>query len=778
MEHRRAAEREIERGADAVSEPGGLSRSERVRHLLASRGAPLLVTAVLTAVAPALATWPLIRNMGRATLGSGEVLLTAWQLNWAQHALLNDPLAWVDANIFFPYANAATLNDLLLTHAVVTLPAAWADSPVLALNLALLGGFVLCGVFAHLLIVELTDAPWVATVGGTLFALTPFRFLHLGHLSIAAAWAIPLFFWALLRHLRQPSWGRAALAVVSGVAVALSSLYHAAYVAPIIPLVLLFGARRGPGGREAWLPLLATGLPGLALVASFLAPYATTLRSFGVAAVAGDLGRHGADLSSLAWKPGVMVEAGGSRGIDPEAHLYPGLALALMAIAGAIAAVAAAPARPGWRRYVSLIFLAVAVALGVGFLVPPGVVVREVWALVVLALIWVGPLLAMLWAIRGTTSQGATGPAVAVRLGVAGAALSFALALGPEARYLNESLGPAPYWLLTQLSQAFAGTRAPARFGGLVVLFLALVAAGALAGLVQGKTRRRRVAALVVGVLALVACFVELPLPAGSGGRGLLLLPNLDDPAYAWIRERPGRFGILELPDWPNRGGKHYQHRGWRSLRYMLASKAHGQHLVNGTGRIRPFLWRRFRRTEQWSDDFFAFIAAYFPVDYVLVHDGGIPPRSRPAIWDRLKSAADGWEEVFRSAGVGVYTIDRSFGRGTFVDRLFLRREIAPRARVLFSARVDPEDGGGEERGAETSTTLELLQDGVPVEAWTIDSRWRELRATFPVDAIAPDPGGRWPAGTARLSWRSEGDTGPAFEIRGLSVRRATDAGD
>ena len=111
------------RGADAVSEPGGLSRSERVRHLLASRGAPLLVTAVLTAVAPALATWPLIRNMGTGTLGSGEVLLTAWQLNWAQHALLNDPLAWVDANIFFPYANAATLNDLLLTHAVVTLPA-------------------------------------------------------------------------------------------------------------------------------------------------------------------------------------------------------------------------------------------------------------------------------------------------------------------------------------------------------------------------------------------------------------------------------------------------------------------------------------------------------------------------------------------------------------------------------------------------------------------------------------------------------------------------------
>ncbi len=175
-------------------------------------------------------------------------------------------------------------------------------------------------------------------------------------------------------------------------------------------------------------------------------------------------------------------------------------------------------------------------------------------------------------------------------------------------------------------------------------------------------------------------------------------MPDLEDPAYAWMRDRPGRFGILELPDWPSLGGKDYQYRGWRSLRYMLASKAHGQHLVNGTGRIRPFLWRRFRRTEFWSDDFFGFIAAYFPADYVLVHEGGIPPRSRAAVWARLEGASDGWVEVFRSAAVRVYTIDRSFGRGSFIDRLFLRREIAPRASVSFSARVDPEAGEGRGR--------------------------------------------------------------------------------
>src|SRR5690606_7029027 len=137
-----------------TSAPAG--RSLRTRRLAA-----VATTAALVGIAAGLATWPLAREMGTATLSDGEVLLTAWQLNAFHQALLTDPLAWAAANIYFPYDSAATFNDLLLTHAVVTLPVAWAESPVLALNLALLGGIVLCGVFAHLLVDELVDAPWI-----------------------------------------------------------------------------------------------------------------------------------------------------------------------------------------------------------------------------------------------------------------------------------------------------------------------------------------------------------------------------------------------------------------------------------------------------------------------------------------------------------------------------------------------------------------------------------------------------------------------------------------
>jgi hypothetical protein len=741
----------------------------RLTPAKSSGAVALLTTAVVTATGAVATTWPLARNLGSATLGSGEVLLTAWQLNDYQRAFLTNPLAWADANIFFPYDRAAAFNDLLISHALITLPAAWAESPVLALNLAFLGGIVLCGLFAHLLIVELVDEPWAGAVGGTLFALSPFRFLHVGHLSIAAAWAVPLFFWSVLRHLRDPSPGRGVFVAVSGLLVVLSSLYHAAFVAPLVPLVLLFAARRGENSRRAWLPLVLTGAPALALAVSFLVPFAAVVNDHGIGAAPEDLVRFGADLSSLGQKPAFLDGSASTSRIGPEAHLYPGTALAWLAVAGLLVAVAPVRRLDGWQRSVTIVILLLVGLIALGFAVPRRGAMAPLWRTGVLALVWIGPAALAVWAIATTRASAAVGHAVAIRFGLAGAALAFAFALGPEARHLGRLIGPAPYGLLTRLSEGFAGTRVPARFGGLVLLFLAIIAGGVIAAMLRAPRRAVRGAGAAVVVAALAACVIELPVPPLPGGQTLVTLPKLADPVYDWLAGRPGRFGVLELPDWPPEAEVHYQHREWRSLRHMLAAKQHGQHLVNGAGRVEPFLWHRLRWHEPWSDGFFSYIAAYLPAHYVLVHEGGIPQESRAAVWSRLDRGTDGWQPMFRSSRIRLYRVDRSFGRGPMIDRLLQRRELAPGAEVRFSARaVRSADQPGE---LPTAITLEFLRDGEVITTFAIGPEWKAFHVTVPVTAVPGQPTGEWPRTGTLFRWQVRGQ-GVHVDLKDLSVSR------
>ena len=327
-----------------------MTGAARLRQMLANRFAPLFATTALTAIGAVLATWPLAREMGSATLLSGEVLLTAWQLNWYHQALSTNPLAWVDANIFFPYDRTATFNDLLMSHAFVTLPVAWAESPVLALNLALLVGIVLCCVCSVPAACGAGDARWAAAVGAILFASR----------------SVPLP--ALRSPVDRRRLGGAALLLgaapapapaVVGASGARGSGRHRRW--PVLGLSRgLCRADRPAGahGRDparagwtgVWLPLLATGLPCLALLIAFLLPYAQALHSFGVAAAPDDLIRYGADLSSLGQKPGFLSAATDGGGINPEAHLYPGAGLAWLTAAVAVVTAASVRKLRGWRR--------------------------------------------------------------------------------------------------------------------------------------------------------------------------------------------------------------------------------------------------------------------------------------------------------------------------------------------------------------------------------------------------------------------------------------------
>jgi hypothetical protein len=375
-------------------------------------------------------------------------------------------------------------------------------------------------------------------------------------------------------------------------------------------------------------------------------------------------------------------------------------------------------------------------------------------------MIWIGPVVLAVLAIASVRARDAFDPRAAIAFGFAGAAAAFALALGPVARHVDVVLGPAPYSLLVKLSAAFAGARVPARFGGIALLFLA-VAAGAVIALLLRAPRMAAAVRAAVVMAALVSCAVELPVPPLPKGHSLVPTPRLRDRAYRWLAERPGRFGVLELPDWPPGAQVGWQYRDWRSLRYMLASKQHGQHLVNGSARLEPFLWARFRNIDPWSDEFFIYITSNFPVEYILVHQGGLPEDLRRAILSRLDTGQDGWRQVFDSPAIRIYQPDRTFGRGRQIDRSFLRQGLGGFVTIRFSGRLVS--------NAVATGTLELRQNGALVTAFAIDDQWRQFEASAPVSQVAPEAT-EWPRSSTLFRWQLSDVAGAEIEVRDLVV--------
>ena len=64
------------------------------------------------------------------------------------------------------------------------------------------------------------------------------------------------------------------------------------------------------------------GLPGLVLLGSLLAPYATALTARGIGAAPTDLVRYGADLTSMGRKPPYLEGESIGVGVEEEGRLY------------------------------------------------------------------------------------------------------------------------------------------------------------------------------------------------------------------------------------------------------------------------------------------------------------------------------------------------------------------------------------------------------------------------------------------------------------------------
>jgi hypothetical protein len=480
-----------------------------------------LILAALTTVV----TWPSVPRLLTHAPAHTDALFNMWRLSWISQALGTDPSRLFDPPIFHPATRVLAFSDAVLLQGLLAAPFLAAGAPLLPVaNVVLLLGPWLSALGTYLLVRDLLRDPasgdaaaglhWPALVAGTVFGLLPFRIEHIMHLELQWAQWMPLACWALHRTVRTGKVRDGVLTAVCVLAQFLSCIYYGVFLVLALalsaPVLLLAKGRNATAS-----PLGGVDGPGAPRAEGHRAPLVAIARALAVGALVtiGPLvaysGPYRANQATL-----------GSRSADDIARWSATPASFLSAPAdnrlyGATADIGKSEGRlfPG--------LTAIALAL-VGV-----VAVRrrpDAWMYVVMTVV------------------------------------SAVLALGTNTPLYRLALTVLP---------PLGGLRAPARFGMVVALGLAVLAGiGAAAVLARVATGRRRHA---VGALLVAALAVEYASNVGPLQAWLQRAP-----LYArWLERQPPGV-VVDLPIARASSLPHHE------AEWSFYGRTHGHPLVNG----------------------------------------------------------------------------------------------------------------------------------------------------------------------------------------------------
>ena len=432
----------------------------------------------------AIATFPLVRHLGRALPGDlGDPLFTSWVLGWDADRLRHGLVGLWDAPILFPSRQTLALSEHMTGIAIFVAPVIWATgNPILAYGVAFFLSYVLAGSGMYLLARELTGRRDAAFLAGLAFAFAPMRALHVSHLQVLAWGWMPIALWGLHRYFARRSVSALAVFAFAFTIEALSNSYFLYYLAMAAAFVIVFELASRPASRADRVrslgALAAAAAAILLLVGAVALVYLSVRRQYGFRRSSEDWALFSADVRSYVSVPSTvrMWRAWLNGDGFPERQLFPGLVISI----GAAAALW--PGRA--RRGVAILYGALA----------------------------------------------ATG---------------FVLSLGPEPSAWSHRLLPSgPYAWLVRVVPGMDGMRVPARLAVIVLMALSVLASLGAARLLARLPRRRGALTVVALGLAIVAEGWAAPLtmaPFDPDGR-----PG-DRSAYRWLAQQPPGAAI-ELP--------------------------------------------------------------------------------------------------------------------------------------------------------------------------------------------------------------------------------------
>ena len=524
----------------------------------------LLAVALAFLAATLVLTLPLAAHPTRALPSDlTDTLLNTWIIGWDADRLRHGLHGVWNAPIFHPYAYALAFSENLFGIAFLVAPVYWATgNPVLTYNAGFIGSFVLAGTGMYLLVRALTGDSAAAAVAGAFYAFCPFRMAQIAHVQMVATGWIPITLWGLHRYFATRKRGWLLVFAVGWVFQALSNLYVFYFLAVPACLVMADGLMRDAVHRRRQILELGTAC---LVVAAILSPvahaYYRARSDYQQVRSADEIANGGADLRSyLVGKTSIGI----------------------------------------WRS------LPTAVISDPEKELFPGV----------------AALLLAAFAFRVAGRNEPLRRSVQLYGLIALAAL--ALSMGPHVRIWGRLVTThGPYDWLLRIVPGMDGMRVPARFA--IVFFFALsVLAGCGASLLLARIRpQRRVLALAICFLAIVAEGWAVPLPLERyAPRGR---PE-DRAVVEWLRQGPPG-AILHLP---------VITAAFQELNYQYATLFHGHPIVNGFSGYTPRLMEVLRGPSSPLDDYERFPATVrmlrsLGVNYVVVHPNDYSAASRSA---------------------------------------------------------------------------------------------------------------------------------------------------
>ncbi len=452
-------------------------------------------------------TWPMMSAPGHLTrMDTHDGKFSVWNVAWVAHALLTDPANVFNANIFYPQPGTLTYSEANLVAGLMAAPVyAVTGNPVAAHNIVVFVSLVLAFVLTWHLVRRLTGSAWAGLAPGSAFAFSSYVSAHTAHVQLLLVFVVPLVLIVWHWFEDAPSVRRGAGLGATLTFSVLTCAYYGIMMGLAVGFAALWFAWRRADPKPYWLGLGTAVAVAALTVAPVAIPYAS-LRAEGM-------------------RSSLNVDEARSYSADHRTYMR--------GHSGPLTRILPATVKADLDVYVGR----------VGEVLFPGVIL--------LALAVVG----LVRTTRGAPPTSRATPRSVFWFYLALTALAVWASLGPRAGL---------YVWLADVIPFMSFLRAPARFGVLTLMGVAVFAGWGIAAI---TTNGRRAAGIAAILLALVAFELRVTWP-------LRPVPPVPE-AYQVLAGMP-RAGTIVL-HFPYRQGEWFPH-----VEHMFWSMWHWQPLVNG----------------------------------------------------------------------------------------------------------------------------------------------------------------------------------------------------